>query len=59
MYQFYLLKMIKKKKETKLEVLGTSGNKNLGGEDFDNALIELVLKKIFEPKIVAQIRKNR
>ena len=35
----------KDKEETKFEVLGTSGDTNLGGEDFDNALVELVLQK--------------
>ena len=30
---------------TSFEVLGTAGDTNLGGEDFDNALVEFVLKK--------------
>ena len=49
----------KEKNEIKLEVLGTSGDSNLGGEDFDNALVELVLKKISDPEIITQIRNNK
>ena len=45
--------------ETIFKVLGTSGNTNLGGENFDNALVELVLKKIDAPEIVTQIRNNK
>ena len=53
------LKKDKEKNETIFEVLGTSGDTNLGGEDFDNALVDLVLKKIIDPEIVAQIRKDK
>ena len=49
----------KDKNETKFEVLGTSGDSNLGGEDLDNALVELVLRKINDEEIVAQIRKDK
>ena len=49
----------KEKNENKFEVLGTSGDINLGGEDFDIALVELVLTKINAPEIVAQIRKDK
>ena len=36
----------KEKNSTKFEVLGTAGDTNLGGEDFDNILVEIVLNKI-------------
>jgi len=47
------------KNETRFEVLGTSGDTNLGGEDFDNALVELVLKKYNDQKTVEKIRKDK
>ena len=50
----------KGKNTTEFEVLGTSGDTNLGGEDFDNALVELVLKKIHYPAdTIEQIRQNK
>ena len=50
----------KEKNTTEFEVLGTSGDTNLGGEDFDNALVELVLKKIHYPAdTIEQIRQNK
>ena len=50
----------KGKNTTEFEVLGTSGDTNLGGEDFDNALVELVLKKIHYPEdTIEQIRQNK
>ena len=50
----------KEKNSTEFEVLGTSGDTNLGGEDFDNALVELVLKKIHYPEdTIEQIRQNK
>ena len=49
----------KDKEETKFEVLGTSGDTNLGGEDFDNALVELVLQKLHNNDIVTKIKKDK
>ena len=50
----------KEKNSTEFEVLGTSGDTNLGGEDFDKVLVELVLDKIKnQPDIVEQIRNNK
>ena len=49
----------KEKNSTEFLELGTSGGTNLGGEDFDKVLVELVLDKIKnQPDIVEQIRKN-
>jgi len=47
------------KNDTRFEVLGTSGDTNLGGEDFDNALVELVLKKYDDQNTVEKIRKDK
>ena len=47
------------KNETRFEVLGTSGDTNLGGEDFDDALVEIVLKKLNDKKIEDKIRKDK
>ena len=50
----------KGKNTTEFEVLGTSGDTNLGGENFDNTLVELVLKKIHYPAdTIEQIRQNK
>ena len=50
----------KEKNSTEFEVLGTSGDTNLGGEDFDKVLVELVLDKIKnQPDIVEQIKNNK
>ena len=50
-----------KDKSTSFEVLGTSGDTNLGGEDFDNILVDIVLNKAKQiPNIdINKIRENK
>ena len=42
-----------------LEVLGTSGDINLGGEDFDNKLVEVVLNKTENLIDVNKVKENK
>ena len=49
----------KEKNSTKFEVLGTAGDTNLGGEDFDNVLVEIVLSKIENSISVQKIKRNK
>ena len=49
----------KENNSTKFEVLGTAGDTNLGGEDFDNVLVEIVLSKIEKLVNVEKIRSNK
>jgi len=46
-------------KSTKFEVLGTSGDTNLGGEDFDNILVDIVLNKVHKYVDTNKIRENK
>jgi len=41
------------------EVLGTAGDSNLGGEDFDNKLVELVLNKLKKITDINKIKENK
>ena len=53
------LKKDEKDNSTSFEVLGTAGDTNLGGEDFDNALVEIVLRKIENKADAERIRANK
>ena len=41
------------------EVLGTAGDSNLGGEDFDNKLVELFLNKLKKITDINKIKENK
>ena len=53
------LKKDEKDNSTSFEVLGTAGDTNLGGEDFDNALVEIVLRKIENKADAERIRADK
>ena len=53
------LQMDKMNNSTSFEVLGTGGDTNLGGEDFDNALVEIVLRKRQKIEETNKIRKDK
>ena len=44
---------------TKFDVLATAGDTNLGGEDFDNELVDIVLSKIEEAENAKKIRNDK
>ena len=53
------LKKDEKDNSTSFEVLGTAGDTNLGGEDFDNVLVEIVLRKIENKADAERIRADK